>query len=211
MTLDEFKKVPVLGILRDVNDAQARSACEAAIAGGLKAIEISLTNPTANFIIQDISVRYSERIAVGAGTVMSIDTAKETIAAGATFVVSPTIDAAVADYCSANNIPYFPGVMTPTEIALAIKHKPTMIKLFPAALMGPGYVREMLGPFPNVQFMAVGGVTPANAIEFFAAGAKAIGFGKSVFTKELIEGGKWEEITAAISQLTSVVKAHALV
>ena len=178
----------ILGIIRGATKENIIPVIEAAIAGGLKDIEITLNTPNALDLIKLASQKYQ----VGAGTVLTLTEAQAAIAAGAKFIVSPITDPAMVKYCQKNNIPVYPCGVTPNEVYTAWQLGATMVKVFPAkAYGGPSFIKELKAPFNNIKLLACGGVTPQNIKEYFAAGASAVALGNSVFNKQWMDEGKF--------------------
>ena len=124
-----------------------------------------------------VSVASGLGLEVGAGTVLSIEAAERAVDAGATFLVSPHLDVALVAWATAHGIPAFPGCATPTEVLAAWRAGAAAIKVFPASVLGPAFVRELRGPFPDIPLLPTGGVTVGSAPSFIAAGAVAVGMG----------------------------------
>lgn len=114
---------------------------------------------------------------VGAGTVVSVGQAGQAVDAGAEFLVSPHLDPELLEWAVAHDIPLIPGALTPTEIVAARRHDPPAVKVFPAHVGGPQYLRSLLAPYPDLQLIPTGGVNGDNAAEYLAAGAAAVGVG----------------------------------
>lgn len=114
---------------------------------------------------------------IGAGTITTVAQAERAVDAGAEFLVTPHLDETLLDWSQRNGVPLIPGGLTPTEIASAWSHGPPAVKLFPASLGGPGYLRSLLGPYPGLRLIPTGGVDATNVAEYLAAGALAVGVG----------------------------------
>ena len=158
---------------------------------GVRAVEFTFTIPEALAAIEAAAT--SEAI-VGAGTVRDVRQARDAVAAGAQFLVSPACVAEVAQVARDAGVPVFLGALTPTEVDAAVKAGTTAVKLFPAGVGGPRYLRDLRGPFPDVDFVPSGGVTQDNAREFLDAGAIAVYAGSGLAPPELVEVGDHEEI-----------------
>jgi 2-dehydro-3-deoxyphosphogluconate aldolase/(4S)-4-hydroxy-2-oxoglutarate aldolase len=146
------------------------------------------------------------RLAVGAGTVLTMDDLQSALDAGATFIVMPALITDVMDYCVKHSIPVFPGALTPQEIYSAWNAGATMVKVFPAKFFGPSYMKEIKGPFPDIKLLACGGVSVDTIGPFFSSGADAVAFGGSIFKKEWIESKKFSIIGEYISALINEQK-----
>ena len=144
---------------------------------GVTVIEFSLSGAAALPALRSSAERYGPRLTLGTGTVLHPRDVEASVAAGATFLVAPNVDAAVCEEAGRAGVLHVPGALTPTEVARAMSLGAPIVKLFPAARMGPSYVRDLLGPFPDVRLLATGGVTAANAPEFLSAGCVAVAAG----------------------------------
>jgi 2-dehydro-3-deoxyphosphogluconate aldolase / (4S)-4-hydroxy-2-oxoglutarate aldolase len=200
MNIIEFKQLPLLGILRGIEQGQLPSLIEAIVASGLKTIEITMNTPNAPELIH-AAVRLSQnRLTIGAGTVLGMESLRAALTSGASFIVMPTVVDDVAMHCLENKIPFFPGALTPQEIFTAWQTSPAMVKVFPAKFFGPDYFKEIKGPFKEIELLACGGVTPENLADFARCGASAFALGGSVFKKEWLQAGEFGKITDLIKQ-----------
>lgn len=187
-----------MGIVRGVESEQMEPLIDAVIAAGLETLEITMNTQGAASLIQKARKIAQGRLMLGAGTVLDTDSLKQALNSGATFIVMPVLVREVLGYCVKNKIPAFPGALTPQEIYHAWKEGATMVKVFPAKFFGPGYFREIKGPFNDIELMAVAGVTAKNLREYFSCGASAVAFGASVFKKEWLQRKDYASITTAI-------------
>jgi len=206
MKLSEFKKLPLLGILRDVDEAALEPLMESIIQGGLKAIEITMNTKDAPELIKKAIFTSKGNLTIGAGTVLSKKDLHAALDAGASFIVSPTAIPEVIEHCLKNNIPVFPGALTPQEIFNAHNLGATMVKVFPAKVFGPAYMKEIKGPLQNIELLACGGVTKDNIQLFFSSGASGIAFGGSVFNKEWLRSSNFDRIKKEIQELVAAYK-----
>lgn len=200
MDIKLFKKKPVLGILRGIKPGVVEPLTETVISAGLGFIEVTMNTEGAPGLISGMVKHAKNRIAIGAGTVLSMDSLKAALKAGASFIVMPVLAEDVAAYCVRNKIPVFPGALTPQEIYNAWNAGATMVKVFPSNFFGPAYFKEIKGPFNDIELLACGGVTPANMKDFFDSGASAVAFGASIFKKEWLEKRDFASIGAAVKQ-----------
>lgn len=198
MDVAEFKKQPLMGIVRGLDLEQIEPLIEAVITSGLKTLEITMNTPDAARLIQRAKKIAQKRLVLGAGTVLDMDSLKYALDAGATFIVMPVLIRDILEYCLKNKIPVFPGALTPQEIYQAWKGGATMVKVFPVKCFGPEYLREIKGPFKEIELLACAGVTPQNIREYFACGASAVAFGASVFKKEWLKSQDYSSISSAI-------------
>ena len=196
--MKNFKSCPLLGILRDVPLRAIPPLVDTSIGAGLKAVEVTMNTESAADLIRDAVKTSGGRIAVGAGTVLDMDTLRCALDAGASFIVMPTLVDEVVRYCVSHKIPVFPGALTPQEIYNAWQAGATMVKVFPARSFGPDYFSEIKGPFRDIELLACGGVTAENIGAYMASGASAAAFGGSVFKKEWIASGDYRSMGALI-------------
>lgn len=177
-------------------DAALRTVCTLA-EGGIEAIEISLTTTDAFRVIEQARRELDERIALGAGTVLTADDAVRAAEAGASYLVTPALGDDLRT-TSARDLPVLLGALTPTEVVTAMSRGACAVKLFPASLGGPAYLKALRDPFPTVPFVPVGGVDPAAARGYLAAGALAVGVG-SPLVGDAASGGDLGELRARIA------------
>jgi len=175
--LERLREQRALAVLRSVPDLD--HVVEQLAAGGLQIVEVTLDSPDALGSIKRLRERHPELL-VGAGTVRTPGQVEAAVEAGAAFCVAPaTVEAAVAR-AHAVGVPFVPGALTPSEVERAWALGPAAVKLFPASLGGPGYVKELLAPLGDVPLVVTGGVDAGNAADFLAAGAVAVGAGTSL-------------------------------
>jgi 2-dehydro-3-deoxyphosphogluconate aldolase / (4S)-4-hydroxy-2-oxoglutarate aldolase len=203
--LHQFESIPVIGILRGVKEESLQGVLDASIAGGLRFIEITLNTRDSYHLIQQGKNNYSE-LTIGAGTVLSEEEAKRAFDSGAQFIVAPNFEEEVAAFCVENKLAYFPGALTPTEIQKAWKCGATMVKVFPVSQMGPGYFKQVKGPFDKVKLIAVGGVNPSNIKKYLGAGADAVALGGSIYSLQRMENRKFSDIQKDIEEFMFEVK-----
>ena len=203
MDLDRFRELPLIGILRGVQADSIDSIVETAVSSGLQTIEITMNTPGAPDLIRRAVKSAQGRLMIGAGTVVTSEHMKLALDAGARFIVSPMLVYDVVEYCRDNEIPVFPGAFTPQEIYNAWVAGATMVKIFPAQFMGPGYIKEIKGPFNSIDILACGGITSENIRSYFDCGASAVAFGGSVFREEWIKARDFDSIGRSIKALIS--------
>jgi 2-dehydro-3-deoxyphosphogluconate aldolase / (4S)-4-hydroxy-2-oxoglutarate aldolase len=174
---DEIAGPRVVAIGRSLPSDRVERIAEGLVAGGIRAFEITLDSPDALAAISSLAARWEGRLLVGAGTVVDIEGAQRAADAGARFVVSPHTDPAIIDWAVGRGLPVVPGAFSPTEIFAAWNAGATAVKLFPASVAGPAFVREFRGPFRDIPLIATGGITIESAPAFLVAGAAAVGMG----------------------------------
>ncbi|MBN2121396.1 MAG: bifunctional 4-hydroxy-2-oxoglutarate aldolase/2-dehydro-3-deoxy-phosphogluconate aldolase [Candidatus Omnitrophica bacterium] len=207
MDLERFRELPLMGILRGIEPDAIEPLVDTIISSGLSTVEIALNTEGACELISRVLEVASGNLMVGAGTVLNVEDLYRALDSGAGFIVSPVLVDEVVEECVKKKVPVFPGALTPHEIHRAWKKGATMVKLFPAKLFGPAYIKEMKGPFNNVEILACGGVTPNTIRQFLSSGASAVAFGSSVFRQELIRQGKFSHIKKDIKALIKAFQA----
>jgi 2-dehydro-3-deoxyphosphogluconate aldolase/(4S)-4-hydroxy-2-oxoglutarate aldolase len=207
MDLDRFRRLPLVGIVRGIAPTDVEPLTEAVIDAGLTCIEITLNTPAAPALIARMRAAAGDRLMVGAGTVLDLEALGAARAAGASFIVMPTLVPAVVERCVADHVPVFPGALTPQEIHGAWRAGATMVKVFPVGVFGPTYLREIKGPFADVELMAVGGVNAENMAAYFSCGASAAAFGASVFRREWLAARAYDRIAGEVRQLVAACAA----
>lgn len=206
--LDPLLESGVIAVVRIRAAAPLGAAARALAAGGVGAIEITLTTPGAVEAIAALAADPAlAGCAVGAGTVLDAPAARAVLDAGARFVVSPTLEPAVLGACRDRDVPYLPGAFTPTEILAAWRAGAPVVKVFPASAVGPGYFRDVLAPLPFVRLVPSGGVSLENAGEWIRAGAAAVSVGGSLVTAALLGGEAGTELTRQARALVERVGA----
>lgn len=208
MDLRRFEKLPVMGIMRGVDPKIIIPLTEAIISSGLKTIEIPVNSPGAQKAIAFARKHVGDRLNIGAGTILTVDSLKEALNSGASFIVSPTLVKEVVEYCVKKSIPVFPGALTPQEIYNAWNAGATMVKVFPAKFFGPAYFKELKGPFKDIKLLACGGVTSENIRSFLESGASAVAFGGSIFKKEWLGRNEFSRIEESVKELISAYKLY---
>jgi 2-dehydro-3-deoxyphosphogluconate aldolase / (4S)-4-hydroxy-2-oxoglutarate aldolase len=202
--LDAVRAGRLVAVARGLPADRADAVAGALLAGGVRAMEVTLDHPDAARAIRLIAARGD--IAIGAGTVRRPEQVEIASAAGATFCVSPVLSLEVLERCAALRMPAVPGAFTPTEVEQAWGLGAAMVKLFPAGALGPGYVRDLRAPLPDVPLLCTGGVDAANAPAFLEAGASAVGLGSALlpagFEPAAVEAAARAAVRA-VSHLTS--------
>ena len=183
----------VIAVVRLPTGADFRALAGALAAGGVSVVEITLTTPGALEGVREL--RDVPGSVVGAGTVLDERSARDVIAAGARFVVSPTLDPVVMRCCREGNVPCMPGALTPRELLEAARAGASHIKLFPASLVGPRYIREVLAPLPFLRLVPSGGVSLDNAGDWIRAGAVAVSVGSALVGPSLVAEQAWDRLT----------------
>ncbi len=201
-------EIGIVPVVRAATVAEAARAVEAICAGGIPIVEITMTVPDAVSVIREVTRQYSDRVLVGAGTVVSAQQADQCIAAGAQFLVSPGISIAVLMAGQSAGVLAIPGALTPTELMSAHEHGATLVKIFPCGSVGgPKYLKSLRAPFPKASLIPTGGVNVSNAADFIKAGAFALGIGADLVDAKALRDGNLEKISSAAKDLVQAVRA----
>ncbi|MVO98452.1 bifunctional 4-hydroxy-2-oxoglutarate aldolase/2-dehydro-3-deoxy-phosphogluconate aldolase [Paenibacillus lutrae] len=203
--LQELERTRIIAILRGVKPEAITRTAQALLAGGVTVMEVTLNSAGALDMIRELQQTVGSRMYIGAGTVLDLQDAHDALDAGAAFLVTPNTDEEVIRFAVQQNIPVFPGAMTPTEIVKAWKAGAHAVKIFPSTGLGLPYIRELMGPLNAVPMVAVGGVTARNVADFLGAGCCAVGIGSSICKLGDIEAGRYDLITENARAFTSAV------
>jgi len=170
----------MVAIVRAGTPDAALQMAEACIAGGITALEVAFTTPDTVGVLKALRQRHGADVMLGAGTVLDPETARHAILAGAQFIISPSVNVETIKIARRYQVLSMPGAMTPTEIGLALDAGADIIKVFPAEVFGPSYIKALKAPLPQAPLMPTGGVTVENLADWFASGATAVGIGSSL-------------------------------
>ena len=194
-----------IAVVRLDDASHGEALVQALRAGGVTAIEITLTTPGATALMAKLRQSGGHDLLIGAGSVLSADAARQAIDAGAQFIVSPVFDAHVLATAHASGVPALPGAYTPTEIFRAHDAGADIVKVFPSDAVGPSYLKALLAPMPFLQLMPTGGVTPENAGAWISAGAVAVGLGSALVDPALVRAGDFATISARAHLATTAI------
>ncbi len=203
----EIEASGVIAIVRFDRSEDLIQVARAVRAGGVRAIEFTMTTPNALDIIEQSAREFGQDVLLGAGTVLDPETARAAILAGAQFVVAPTLNPQVIETCRRYSKAVIPGAFTPTEILTAWECGADFVKVFPAEFGGPEYLKAVLAPLPQVKLIPVGGVSLENTGEFIRAGAAAVGVGGNLVEKRMIAEGRLDRLTENARLFVEAVQA----
>lgn len=207
MTPDQFLDVlwreRACPIMRADSQATARSAMDAALRGGFRVVEFTMTTPGVLDLIAELSQR--DGVVCGAGTVMNVAEARSAVDAGARFLVSPVTDVAVIEEAHRLGVAIAPGTYSPTEMWTAHSAGAQLQKLFPVTAAGPRHVSSVLGPMPYLRIVPTNGVDESNAVAYLESGAFAVGFVSCLFDKRDMAEGNWDAIEARARRMHGVI------
>jgi 2-dehydro-3-deoxyphosphogluconate aldolase/(4S)-4-hydroxy-2-oxoglutarate aldolase len=202
----EIEATGVVAVIRLAEADRLRAVAEALLEGGVRALEVTMTVPRAAALIEELAASVPDAAIVGAGTVLDAETARQVVLAGARFVVSPVFRPEIVALGHRYDVAVMPGCLTPTEILSAWEAGADIVKVFPATALGPGYVKDIRGPLPQVRVMPTGGVTRDNAGEWIRAGAVAIGVGTALVDRQAVAERRYEAIAAAARHFVEAVR-----
>ncbi|HEV8209417.1 MAG TPA: bifunctional 4-hydroxy-2-oxoglutarate aldolase/2-dehydro-3-deoxy-phosphogluconate aldolase [Vicinamibacterales bacterium] len=197
----------VVAVIRLKDPGKLRAVVDAMADGGVRALEVTMTVPGAVDLIRGLASSLPAGFLLGAGTVTDAATAKAVIDAGACFVVGPVFRPDVIEACHERDVPAMPGCFSPTEILAAHECGADIIKVFPATMLGPQYLKDVRAPLPQVKLMPTGGVTLDNAGDWIRAGAVAVGLGSSLLDAKAIESNRFDVITANARKVVANIAA----
>ena len=192
--LDIIQKHKIVAIVRLDDLSTAQHITEALVEGGIRVIEFTLTNPDAVKTIAAMRKTVDEAVAIGAGSVITVEQVRAVADAGAQFVVSPVSKQDVIAACLERNLPAMPGAFTPTEIQQAWEWGASVVKVFPANHLGKRYIKDVKAPLPHLRLMPTGGITVDNLCEFLDLGAIAVGVGSSLINNDAVADRDWNRL-----------------
>lgn len=179
----------IVGIIRAPSSELLVDVAKALYEGGIDVIEVTFTVPGVLDILHEVKRQIGDKILLGAGSVLDTETARAAILAGAEYIVTPTVKPDVVAMCQRYDKMALPGAFTPTEVLTAWEAGADIVKVFPADIGGPSYLKALHGPLPHVRLMPTGGVNLDTLREYVNAGACAVGLGSALVTKEMIVTG----------------------
>jgi 2-dehydro-3-deoxyphosphogluconate aldolase/(4S)-4-hydroxy-2-oxoglutarate aldolase len=187
--LEEIHEKGIVAIVRARNGEEGLKLANAIFEAGIPAVEITMTVPNAIDIMKDLAKEYAHKgLILGAGTVLDPETARQCILAGAEYIVAPNLNEDLIRLCNRYSMPCMPGVGTVTELVRAMELGIDVVKLFPGEVLGPDFIKAVLGPIPYAKMMPTGGVNIDNLDKWFKAGAYAVGMGSGITKPNGVEG-----------------------
>ncbi|MBV9442946.1 MAG: bifunctional 4-hydroxy-2-oxoglutarate aldolase/2-dehydro-3-deoxy-phosphogluconate aldolase [Acidobacteriaceae bacterium] len=201
-----IEEIGIIPAVRVGSPEEAIFASESIFGAGIRVVEITMTTPHAADVISCLLRKHPNSV-LGAGTVLDMATAEISLDAGASFLTSTGLDPDITEFAQRYEIPLLPGVLTPTEIMAAKRAHARFVKVFPCASMGgPAYIRALRGPFPDVGFVASGGVTQQTATQYIRAGANILGIGKELLPPDAIRARNTDWIHELARRFISMVQ-----
>ena len=206
-TLEEIRRIGLIAVLRAPSEPLALQMVEALVAGGVTGIEITYSTPNAPEVVRALDRIHGSRIVLGMGTLTRVEQVDEAGAAGARFIVSPHTKAGLAEAMVGSGLATMIGALSPTEVEEAHGRGADIVKIFPASLVGPSYIKSLRGPFPDIPMMPSGGVNATNIGDWLAAGAVAVSAGGELCPVDWAKQGRFAEITGRAREFIAVLEA----
>lgn len=204
--IEQLTSARAVAVLRANGAASAAAAARAIVAGGVRAIEITMTVPDAYDVMRQLAGDGS--LILGAGTVLTAEEVNACVEAGARFIVSPTCCPEVIARAKDHDVVAIPGAMTPTEVLAAWNHGADMVKIFPAARLGPEYLSDLRGPLPDIPLVPTGGITDENALAYLDAGATLLCFGSWLVDRESMAEGRFNVLTERARKIHDLIRDY---
>ncbi|RYE19291.1 MAG: bifunctional 4-hydroxy-2-oxoglutarate aldolase/2-dehydro-3-deoxy-phosphogluconate aldolase [Sphingobacteriales bacterium] len=202
--LDQIFEHKIVAIIRGANPTDVLKIAEALYAGGIRILEITMNSIEPLRVIKEVSTKMDNKMVIGAGTVLDVQEARDAVAAGAQFILSPVVDEEVIKTAKSLGVVSIPGAYTATEIFKAYKYGADIVKVFPAT--SPGYIKDITGPLPQIPLLPTGGITLQNIGDYKRAGAVGFGMGTSlVNTKLPVTEQYLTEITANAQKIVQAL------
>ena len=202
----------LVAIVRGFAPETVVEMAKAYVANGIRCIEVTFDQASAEKRLQTvetikaIKAELGDQVCVGAGTVMTVEQVQMAAEAGAEYMISPNTDAAVIARTKELGKISIPGAMTPTEVASAYAMGADIVKMFPAGVLGCGYIKAVKAPLKHIPVTAVGGVNPENCADFIRAGCVGVGVGGNLVSPQFVKEGRFDEITAIAQSYTDALK-----
>lgn len=193
-----FQSFPVIGIFRGYSAEDIFECARVSVEQELPALEVTMNTPGAPEIIEELVKQFGKYAAIGAGTVCTLENLEVAHRSGVSFIVTPIIAEEVLLAAKAKGLSVFCGAYTPTEIHRAWTLGADCVKIFPGQSLGPGYIQDVRGPFPEIRMMPTGGVTLETVGQYRKAGAAAYGLGSALYDKTQVKTGNWKWVAEQI-------------
>lgn len=216
MAIETTQKIidgKIIAIVRGVPSDRIVDLATAMHEGGISCVEVTFDQSSAQaaedtlLAISKLSKHFGEELCIGAGTVMTAEQVCRAADAGAKYMISPNIGPTVIEKTKQLGLVSIPGAFTPTEVAYAYSLGADIVKLFPAGILGPAYIKALKAPLKHIPMTAVGGVNAANCADFINAGCVGVGVGGNLVNKTLVAEGRFEEITAEARKYEDALKS----
>ena len=186
-----IEKITIIGIMRHISPEDLAPVLEQYANAGLHDVEITMNSQDAVNMIRYAVDHYGNRLRIGAGTVCSLEQMNKALEAGASFIVTPVVQLPVISSCARQNIPVYPGALTPTEIHTAWDSGASMVKIFPAGTVGPSFIRDVKASLNTIKLLPTGGIQLSQIEAYTNAGADGVGIGSPLFDRSIIRSKNW--------------------
>ncbi len=197
----------IVAIIRAPSGERLAKVARALYEGGIDVIEVTFTVPDVLQILSDVRKDLGDKILLGAGTVLDSESARAALLAGAEFIVSPNVNLDVIQLCKRYGKVVMPGALTPTEVVTAWQAGADIVKIFPADVGGPSYLKALHGPLPQIRLLPTGGVDLETLPSFVKAGACAVGLGTALVEKQAVQDGDFDRIRSLAQQFVERMKS----
>lgn len=196
-----------IAVIRMADSTKLIRVVEAILKGGVECVEITMTVPDAIQVIKEVAGAIGDQALIGSGTVLDGDTARQTMEAGAQFVVGPIFNPDVVKVVHEYDRVVIPGAFSPAEITAAWDAGADVVKIFPATVLGPQYIKDVRGPLPHIRLCPTGGVTVDNAGDWIKAGAVCVGIGSDLLDKQAIQDDRFEVLTERARRMVASIQS----
>ena len=196
----------IIAVVRAQKKEQVLPLAGALLAGGVIAVEITMTTPNAIEAIREASQKLGRQAVIGVGTVLDVATCQRAVEAGAEFVVTPILRPEIAEAAHAADRAVMLGAYTPTEAQLAHEAGSDFIKIFPADGLGPAYIKAIRAPLPHLRIVPTGGVDLHNIRDFIQAGCAAVGVGSTLVSRQILVDADWPALTALAAKFVEAIR-----
>src|SRR5882724_7549337 len=205
-TLRQVLDCGIVAVVRSPDSQQLVEVARALADGGVSVVEITMSVPNALDVLRQVRQALGDKILLGAGTVLDPETARAVLLAGAEYIVAPTVNVDVIRLCQRYNKLVMPGAFTPTEILTAWEAGADIVKVFPADVLGPAFLKAVRGPLPQIRLMPTGGVDLTTAAAFLKAGACCLGIGSQLVEPKAVAERNFDRIRELAKQYVAVVR-----
>lgn len=199
-----FKESPIIAVIRNMDEKNVYNIIEALLKGGIRNIELTYGASSPAPLIKKVKREFKRDIVIGAGTVLTVEQAKESIDYGAEFIFSPIYDKNVVIETVRQNVISIPGCYSPTEMYEAYQSGAKIVKLFPATSLGPDFIKDIKAPMPFLNIIPTGGINKENISNYIKAGAIAVGMGGALLDKDLIADKNFKKLADNSRELVNI-------
>jgi 2-dehydro-3-deoxyphosphogluconate aldolase/(4S)-4-hydroxy-2-oxoglutarate aldolase len=205
---EALERSRLIAILRHTRPDLTVRTVDALLSGGICAIEVTFNSRGVIEMLSTVKAEFGERVLLGAGTVLDIESADQALQAGAQFVVSPHTDPDLVRSLAERGVPTIPGAFTATEVLTAWRAGASIVKVFPMGSVGPAYIKDLRGPLGDIPLLPTGGVTETNAADFIRAGAWGLAVGGALVDPKLVEDERWDELARRARAFCEATRAR---